>query len=27
MRLFCHPVAARTPKFCRFLDFGILWCR
>jgi len=25
--LLCRPVAAKTPNFCRFLDFGIQWCR
>ena len=21
--LFCHPLAAKNPNFCRFLEFGI----
>jgi len=25
--LFCDTGMAETPKFCHFLDFGILWCR
>ena len=25
--LFWRPLAAKTLKFCRFLDFGIFWCR
>jgi len=25
--LFYRLLAAKTPKFCRFLNFGILWCR
>ena len=25
--LFFRPLAAKNPKFCRFLDFIVLWCR
>jgi len=26
-RFILSPSSGKTPKFCRFLDFGILWCR